>query len=189
MRKSWGIEEGYFVSTKVGNLPVTFLVDTGSNVSILRKGLLEQFSPQTGLSVQPTNIKLVTVTEEVTPFHGKTVLEVEIGSQKISHQMLIADIENDGILGMDFLTAHNCDLMLSQQSMKLNGEKIRCFPNSRNVKGACCRVAILEHVEIPPETEMVVAGFTTDVIDMRSTGVVEVDTKFLHKRGLLVAKA
>ena len=44
-------------------------------------------------------------------------------------------------------------------------------------------------MEIPPETEMVVAGFTTDVIDKRGTGLVEVDTKFLHKRGLLVAKA
>ena len=31
------------------------------------------------------------------------------------------------------------------------------------------------------------AGFTTDVIQ-RSTGLVEVDTKFLHKRGLLVTK-
>ena len=57
MRQSWGIEEGCFVSTTIGNLPVTFLVDTGSNVSILRKGMLEQFSSQTGLPVQPTNIK------------------------------------------------------------------------------------------------------------------------------------
>ena len=111
MRQSWGMEKGYFVSTKIGKLPVTFLVDTGSNVSILRKGLLEEFSPQAGLSVQPKNINLVTVTGEVTPFHGKKVLEVEIGSQKIFHQMLIADIENDGILGMDFLiTVISCSV-------------------------------------------------------------------------------
>ena len=36
---------------------------------------------------------------------------------------------------------------------------------------------------------MLVEGFTTNVIDRHSTGLIEVDTKFLHKKGLLVAKA
>ena len=36
---------------------------------------------------------------------------------------------------------------------------------------------------------MLVEGFTTNVIDRHSTGLIEVDTNFLHKKGLLVAKA
>ena len=39
------MEDGYFVSAVVANMPLTFLVDTGSNVNILRKDLL-LFLPQ-----------------------------------------------------------------------------------------------------------------------------------------------
>ena len=41
---------------------------------------------------------------------GKTELELGIDKQKLKHTLLLADIENDGILGMDFLKAHQCDL-------------------------------------------------------------------------------
>ena len=189
MRQNWSIDEGYFVCTKVEGIPITFLIDTGSNVSILSKGLVDQFPPEFHKEIQPTKTKLLSVTGEVTPFLGKTTVTVEIGSQRVQQNVLIASIENDGILGMDFLTTHHCDLMLTQLCMKLNGEKIRCFPNSREAQPTCCRVAISEYVEIPPETEVVVQGFVTGTIDRKKTGIVEVDTKFLHKKGLLVAKA
>ena len=39
MRKNWCTEEGYFASGSIENLPFTFLTDTGSNVTILSKGL------------------------------------------------------------------------------------------------------------------------------------------------------
>ena len=48
---------------------------------------------------------------------------------------------------------------------------------------------ILEPIEIPPETEMVVPGYTKGFIDKRGTGLIEADTKFMHTKGLLVAKA
>ena len=116
-------------------------------------------------------------------------MNIEIGSQTLTQKFLFADIENEGILGMDFLTAHQCDLMLTHSYLKIKREKIRCFANSRNAQPTCCPVAISEGSTIPPETEMLVEGFTTNVIDRPSTGLIEVDTKFLHKTGLLVAKA
>ena len=132
---------------------------------------------------------MVTITGEVTTFQGKTELELGIGKQKLKHTLLVADIENDGILGMDFLKAHQCDLVLTRQIMKLNGEEILCFANSRNVQPRCCRVTVLEPIEIPLESEMIVPGYTKGVIDKSGTSLMEADTKFLHTKGLLVAKA
>ena len=132
---------------------------------------------------------MLTVTGEVTPFLGKTDLEFEIGTQKLTHQFLIADIENDGILGMDFFKTHKCDLVLTRQILKINGEEILWFANSRNAQPRCCRVAILEPVIIPPETEIVVPGYTKGMIDKRGTVLVEADTNFMLTKGLLVAKA
>ncbi|MCG7891058.1 MAG: hypothetical protein N0C80_12460, partial [Candidatus Thiodiazotropha endolucinida] len=96
---------------------------------------------------------------------------------------------NDGILGMDFLKTHKCDLVLLRQVIKVNGESILCFPNSRMAQPQCCRVAILEPVEIPPQTEVIVPGYTKGVINKKGTGLIEADVKFLHNKGLLVAKA
>ena len=39
----------------------------------------------------------------------KTEVFIEIGTQKVPHTILIADIENEGILGMDFLADNQCD--------------------------------------------------------------------------------
>ena len=39
-----------------------------------------------------------------------------------------------------------------------------------------------------PEPEIVVPGYTRSVIDKSGTGLIEADEKFMHAKGLLVAK-
>ena len=50
----------------------------------------------------------------MSPFLGKAEIEIKLGSQKVLHDVLFADVKNDGILGMDFLTKHHCDMFLSK---------------------------------------------------------------------------
>ena len=38
----------------------------------------------------------------------------------------------------------------------------------------------MDHVEIPPATEVVVPGYTRGIIDRKAAGFLETDTKFLH---------
>lgn len=96
---------------------------------------------------------------------------------------MIANIENDGNLGMDFLKAHQCDLVLAKQVMKVNSEEILCFANSRNAQQRCCKVAILWSAEIPPESKMIVSGYTKGVVNKSGIRLIEADTKFFtYKR-------
>ena len=108
------MEEGYFVPARVGNMPLTFLVDTGSNATILRHGLLDNWPQEHLPSLKPVNIQLVTATGDCSPFHGKAEVEISLGNQKLKQQFLFADIENDGILGIDFLSKNGCDVLLSK---------------------------------------------------------------------------
>ena len=39
-----------------------------------------------------------TATGECSPFYGKAQIEFTLGNQKLSHEILFADIKNDGIL-------------------------------------------------------------------------------------------
>ena len=56
------MEEGYFVPAIVANMSLTFLVDTGSNVSILCKDLLDVWPQEHFPNLTPVNIQLVTAT-------------------------------------------------------------------------------------------------------------------------------
>ena len=82
--------------------------------------------------------------------------------------------------------------------MHLNGEIISCFHSSKgtalgtNRRGAittCCRIAILEGVEIPPKIELVLIGRPLDLFDQNSVGTLEGTRQFVDCSGLLVARA
>ena len=67
---------GYFVPACVQNMPLTFLVDNGSNVTILQRNLLDDLPLDTLLSLAPVNIKLVTATGNALHFMEKQRLKL-----------------------------------------------------------------------------------------------------------------
>ena len=192
------MDDGYFVAGSVQGKSLVFLVDTGSCCTILSKSLFDRWSPETRPNLTPVNLHLVTATGDSIPTLGKAEIEISLGSQCLLHDVLFADIKNDGILGVDFLSKHKCDVFLSKDHMRLNGERISCFHSSKgaalgtNSGGAistCCRIAILEGVEIPPESEIVVKGRPLDLFDKNSVGTLEGTSQFVDRSGLLVARA
>ena len=183
------MEDGYFVAGYVHGKSLAYLVDTGSCCTILSKNVLDRWPQETRPSLSPVNLHLVTATGESSSFLGKAEIEITLGIQKVLHDVLFADVKNDGILGMDFLTKHRYDMFLSKNHLILNGEKIACFHNIVEAISTCCRIAILESVEVPPECEIIVQGRPMDRIDKNSTGVVEATERFVNRSGLLIAKA
>lgn len=67
----------------------------------------------------PVNVHLVTATGKSSSFHGKAGVEITLGSQKLRHDVLFSDVKNDGILGMDFLRKHHCDMFVSRHYLFL----------------------------------------------------------------------
>ncbi|MEW8544975.1 MAG: reverse transcriptase domain-containing protein [Candidatus Thiodiazotropha sp.] len=183
------MEDGYFVAGYIQGKSLAFLVDTGSCCTILSRNVLDRWPQETRPSLTPVNLHLVTATGESSPFLGKAEIEITLGSQKLLHDVLFADVKNDGILGMDFLTRHRCDVFLSKDHLILNGEKIACFRSSVDIIPTCCRIAILESVEVPPESEIIVQGRPLDRVDTNSIGILEATESFVDRSGLLIAKA
>ena len=144
------LEDGYFVAGCIHDKSFAFLVDTGSCCTILSKTLLENWPADTRPDLTPVNLHLVTATGESSPFIGKAEVEITLGNQKLLHDVLFADVKNDGIIGMDFLTKHQCDMFLSKNHLLLNGEKIPCFRSSVDAIPSCCRIAVTKTIEVPP---------------------------------------
>ena len=183
------MEDGYFVAGYTHGKSLAFLVDTGSCCTILSKNVFDRWPQETRPCLSPVNMHLITATGEMSPFLDKAEIEITLGSQKVLHDVLFADVKNDGILGMDFLTKHRCDMFLSKNHLILNGGNIACFHNSVDAISTCCRIAILESVEVLPESEIIVRGRPMDMIDKNSTGVVEATDRFVDRNGLLNCKS
>ena len=87
-------------------------IDTGSNISIVRPDVLQR---GTKTSIQPVSSCLRTVTGEKAPIHGKSDLQVGIGTLVIPHQR---------ILGLDFLEHHGCQVDLKQGILLVAEEEV-----------------------------------------------------------------
>ena len=112
-------DDGYFVHANVNGKSVTLLCDSGTNGSILNSSLLNTWANNLEACLTPVNTMLLTVTGESKPFKGKAVVQIRLGKCTFQHEVLFADIIQDGILGIDFLIKNKCDLMISRSCLKV----------------------------------------------------------------------
>jgi len=132
------------------------LVDSGANVSILRKDVFDNIPPSCRPQIKPVRMNLLTATGEASQFLGKADVEIKLGNHTFKHEILLAEIKDTAILGMDFLSSHGIDVLFSKSCLKVKGETIPCFTRKGDFK--CSRISVVETVEIPPESEMIIKG-------------------------------
>ena len=131
-----------------------FTIDTGSNISIIRPDILPEQQQQT---IQPVSQSFRTVTGDKAPILGKGDLHVRIGSLEAVHPMWIADIEDECILGLDFLELHGCRLDLRDSVLYLNGDEIPLLKTGNcSIASAKTYRAVLDTtISLPPHSECV----------------------------------
>ncbi|MCG8048838.1 MAG: RNA-directed DNA polymerase, partial [Candidatus Thiodiazotropha taylori] len=156
-------------------------------MTILNSSLLNTWGERMEPCLTPVNTQLLTVTGETKPFHGKAVVQISLGKCTFQHEVLFADITHDGIIGIDFMITNKCDLMISRSCLKVKGVEIPCYM-SNGTRPQCCRVALVENVSVPPESEVIVSGKPLDNLDRSRLGIVEPSNNFVQKTGVMVAK-
>ncbi len=98
-----GLTRGLYLDCVVDGQPCSALVDTGSTICLLRKGLLSGTAGPLPEDWTPTNTELLTVTGERTVMPGKKLLSVVVGTSRTCHEFWLADIRDECIVGLDLL--------------------------------------------------------------------------------------
>ncbi|CAC5389473.1 unnamed protein product [Mytilus coruscus] len=153
------------------------------------KKFIDEINPSLLPKINPVNINLITATGDSASFIGQVDVEICLGDHIYHHNVLVADISNEGIIGMDFLVTHDCDVLLSQNKLKIKGEIIQCFHYASSAKSCYNRVAIQKTVNVPPNSEIIVSGESNEPIFRGLAGLIEPNEKFMEKNGLLVARS
>ena len=136
-------------------------IDTGSNISIVRPDVLPESE------IQPINQCIRTVTGEKAPIRGKGNLRLRIGSTEIVHPIRIgsteivhptwiADIQDECILGLDFLEPHECLVNLRNGTLQVGEEEIPLQKPAVVTTLTPCRAVLETTVILPPQSECVV---------------------------------
>ena len=99
--------------------PTSFTADMGATVSIMRPDLVSN------LQSLISSCTIQTVTGSPVKILGKVDVRVRLGLLKFSHQMLVADIVDDVILGTDIMNAYGFIVDLREDVLKVGQDKIK----------------------------------------------------------------
>ncbi|GFU12538.1 retrovirus-related Pol polyprotein from transposon 412 [Trichonephila clavipes] len=114
-----------YVIGQINNISSRMVVDTGANVSIIRKDSVQ--NSKLSIIWTPPCGFLQTVTCKMIQVHGKANVHLWFGNVGYHHTAYIADITDPCILGLDFLKNNNFKLDFENSNMHSKFEDITLF--------------------------------------------------------------
>ena len=91
---------------------------------------------------------------QVIPVIGRVTLEIRIGETTSKLEVWVASIQEECILGGDFLKREGCVIDYPRQTLRIGDAEIPLLMGGEDSK--CLRVILDKAVRVPPFTEMVI---------------------------------
>ena len=137
----------------VNGVRVRFLVDTGASVSLLHSDVWHRISASHA-ALQPwSGPRLVGVDGSELRVCGYVKLALKIGTASVSTPVVVVDtLTAEGILGMDFLRHHQCNINIPDNSLILSQLGITVPLQTPTTK--TYSVSLIDNIHIPPRCEM-----------------------------------
>ena len=178
---------GLYLDCKVNSVPSEFLVDTGATLSILSIKAWDVLSQNSSMMLQPFQSEVYTASGNPIDVKGKVQVMVDVNGIQCLTEMVVADIDVDGILGLDFLKKNNCTLDMNRDILTVKG---RICKLSVDGKIGCYRISVSETVRIPSMSEAIIEGkVNVSPFQLSKLGIIEPNEKsFMAGKGM-VAKA
>ena len=153
------------VNGTVCDTELTFLVDTGANVTAIKADVWRQIPPSTKHPPSPTTISYMkSVSGESIPVLGQAEVPFYINSRSYPFKaLLIEAMAYDAILGRDFLEFYKAKIDLERHTLTLEGDSSPLveFDLDTNTDHSEPRVFAV-HAQssfiIPPSSEIIVPG-------------------------------
>ena len=124
------------VKLPVNGRQLRFLVDSGATHTLIKN--------RPSLAIQPTDVKLCSMTGHQIPVIGSTQIEIRKKKLRCTARMIVidetTDISVDGILGNEFFTANNCKIDYSKNHLQIGRTNLPFEPNVTFTKEKICAI-------------------------------------------------
>ena len=138
------------------------------------------------MSLEEFHPEIFTASGNEVEVKGKTAVMIEICDVQCISTMVVADIDVDIILGLDFLRTNNCKIDINKETLTIQNHVCKLKLSG---KLGCYRVTVSETVEIPPMSEIIIQGkVSTPTLRKDDLGIIEPAGKTVLNNKGLVAK-
>ena len=165
--------------------PVICLLDTGATLTIISTKGWEALA-RTSLTL--TTFEQIISTAPGSPIEvkGNTEVQIKVAESSCYLDVIVADIDNEVILSLDFLQNRNCKIDVLQQTLEIKDQ-----PISIDCLGfvGCSRIVASKMVQIPPMSEKIITGTMVEsTLENGKLCIIEPSENFIQKGNAFVAK-
>ena len=175
-----------YVPGKVFDVELDWLVDTGCSTSLLSVGFFKKLTKKWPIQLQDDGEELRSADGGSLTVWGRTDVTLSVGGEEYCHSVIVADLTNEGILGMDFLKMYGGTLDFKRNRLSLDGMEVpvQSLLDSKR----CYRVVLKEEVVVPAGSRVVLDGKVKAGVLPVGPWMVEPLKKPLGKEMLLVGR-
>ncbi|KAJ8308315.1 hypothetical protein KUTeg_013189 [Tegillarca granosa] len=155
-------DDGVYVEGSVEGIKIIFTADTGATKSVISDRVCKRISEECRPKLTPT-VKLSGPGGDPLKELGKARFNLELDNFKLSEDLIVAEIADDGLLGVDVLQNHSlgpADILLSKGIIRLGGNEINCM--QIGIQNKTRKVTVADHIDIPGYSEAVIDVFVED---------------------------
>ena len=145
---------GLYITGFIGQYKIGWLADTGAVRNILSYECYTRLPEAFKFPLREDGSQVFVADGRRTNTYGTGEMTVRFGTQDVSLRVLVADIEDTAILGMEFLSDVDAKIDLVQQQIVINGEEVECC--SKSCQQLSLRCVTRRLVAIEPHCESVI---------------------------------
>ncbi|XP_069110204.1 uncharacterized protein [Argopecten irradians] len=144
-------EAGMFVKIKIFETNPTFLVDTGSSLSLLSSRLYQRLPLGRRPDLAKVTYQVAAAGGSDLVLSGKGTFAFALDNQQFRMDMIVEDLILDGILGLDFQRAHDAVIDVNKGILGIGTNNT---PLVFQGPFGCFKITALETVSIPARSEL-----------------------------------
>lgn len=110
------------IKGEVNGTPCKLTLDTGASHTVVNSHLASRFLGD--YFNNHDRIQLLTATGQHIIVRGKKEVELKLGDRIYQHTVIVADIVDDCILGLDFMREHHCEIDVDRGVLKCGSEEV-----------------------------------------------------------------
>lgn len=147
---------GYYLPGTIGPTKVLCLVDSGCSITVLSKKVFDTL-PKTLKATLEEKRGLATVADgSSTSTYGRVTLKGKLRHFSYQHQFLVADVQEDVLIGLDFLQHYQASLCFKNAELSIGGSRLSCV-DEKNLP-LSSKVYAVRRMSIPAGSEAIIEG-------------------------------
>ncbi len=184
---------GVYIESHIQSTPLLFTVDSGATRTIISKEVFDQISVEDQPKLRKTS-SLKGAGGKLLKEYGEAKLKIQLGDIEFEKSVVVADIEDDGLLGSDVLLEDEygpADIIASREVLVFRGTEIPVMivGSSRKTR----KVYVAEDIEIPAMSEAIVdtlvQSFRVDKLCDKNEVLIEPSQEFKTKYPLFMGSS